>query len=110
MNRFLEIQQRLAIRELIPDRHTNPISSKMEGGTGGAGSAPVGHDRRACLTSILCAFNVPPCAAENFRRKESNRRPISRPEGKMNGAMVLISQSIVPPVERVSQRVQNSNR
>ena len=31
-------------------------------------------------------------------------------EGKMNGAMVLISQLIVPPVEGVSQRVQNSNR
>jgi len=27
-----------------------------------------------------------------------------------NGAMVLISQLIVPLVERVSQRVQNSNR
>ena len=110
MNRFLEIQRRLAIRELIPDRHTNPISFKMEGGTGGAGSAPVGHDRRACLLSILFASNVPPCAAENFRRRESNRRPISRRVRQRNGAMVLISQLIVPPVERVSQRVQNSNR
>ena len=34
MNRFSEVQQRLAIREFIPDRHTNPISFKMEGGTG----------------------------------------------------------------------------
>jgi len=47
---------------------------------------------------------------ENFRYEAIKSEANLAAWRPRNGAMVLISQLIVPLVERVSQRVQNSNR
>src|SRR5690349_12952639 len=67
MNRFSEVQQRLAIREFIPDRHTNPISFKMEGRAGSHQPRPVqARNRRANLLPILCASSLPRRLSRNY--------------------------------------------